>query len=277
MKLSVLVDNSSCAPSTKPENGLALYLQDGDIKILFDTGHHTLRHNAQQLGCDLCDVSHIVLSHGHYDHSCGLPGLVQQYKEKRGAFPQLICHPNAFDKRSVSLDLWMTSFCIRTLNPPFTKEEIENIFPTTFSKDPLWLSDRFVFLGEIPRDPEVDEEAVFGSLQKEGSFFYDPIIDDSALVYRSSEGLVVIVGCAHSGICNIIEYAKRVCAEERILDIIGGFHLYNADKKRLRRVKSYMNRLDPKSVHACHCTGKARRFLPHQQNIGIGTVLSYPE
>ena len=51
----------------------------------------------------------------------------------------------------------------------------------------------------------------------------DFVLDDTAIVYKSSEGLVIIVGCAHSGICNIIEYAKEVCQEERVVDIIGDF------------------------------------------------------
>lgn len=57
----------------------------------------------------------------------------------------------------------------------------------------------------------------------------DYILDDSALVYNSTQGIFIITGCSHSGICNIIEYAKRVCNNQNVLGVIGGFHLFDVD------------------------------------------------
>ena len=278
MKITVLVDNHSLSPTTRPENGLSLFLDAGDICILFDTGRRNLIVNAHQLDIDLTRVTHIILSHGHHDHTSGLPHLLGFYKSRHiSPFPVIICHPDAFDRRGFYFRLLFRSICLRSLNSPMTKNDVLENFPTIFSKEPIWINPQFVFLGEIPRNPQVDEECVVGTIQKNEMSIKDRILDDSALVYKSSEGIIILSGCAHSGICNIVEYAKKICADERVLDILGGFHLKYASRARLDHVKNYLSQLHLKSIHACHCTGKGRNALPNQQNIGIGTSLTYPE
>ena len=245
---------------------------------MFDTGKKTLMGNVEKLGVDLTQLTHIVLSHGHYDHTSGLPDLIKFY-ESRNIFPlpKLICHPDAFDRRGVLLDVAIASVYVRYLHSPLTKDQIVEHFPTEFSREPMWIHPKIVFLGEIPRNPEVDEECLLGHVEKDGKCVKDPIIDDSALVYKSSEGLVIISGCAHSGICNIVEYAKKVCGEDRIVDIVGGFHLRDAGASRISDVRRYMEKVRPKNLHACHCTGDCRTALPRQENVGVGTVLSYAD
>ncbi|MCP6429124.1 MBL fold metallo-hydrolase, partial [Klebsiella pneumoniae] len=81
-----------------------------------------------------------------------------------------------------------------------------------------------------------------GETLKEGLWQEDFVLDDSALVYMSERGLVIITGCSHSGICNIIEYAKKVCNEDRICDIIGGFHLLNPNHHQLINTVEYLKR-----------------------------------
>ena len=273
MKVTVLVDNDSLVSTTKAEHGLSLFIEDEEVAILFDTGKTgLLLENALQLNINLNKIDYLVLSHGHYDHTGGLPSFIESCKKNHVVeFPRLICHPDALCRRGTYFN---SSVCIKNLSSPLTSKEITDIFPATLSEKPLWLNDKFVFLGEIPRNISNDEDC-FGEIYKNGLFCKDVILDDSSLVYNSSHGLIIFTGCAHSGICNTIEYAKQICKENRIVDVIGGFHLNGANVEKLHKVKIYLENNQPKNLHACHCTGKGRGFLPNQENIGVGKVLNY--
>ncbi len=104
-------------------------------------------------------------------------------------------------------------------------------------------------------------------------------MDDSALVYRSKKEIVVITGCSHSGICNILEYGKKICRERKILDVIGGFHLLNAKKGILDKTIEYIKSQGIQNLHPCHCTDlKAKIEFGKSfsiREVGSGLVLEY--
>lgn len=100
---------------------------------------------------------------------------------------------------------------------------------------------------------------------------------DSALVYRSSDGLFIITGCSHSGICNIVEYAKKICKEDRISGIIGGFHLFEANNQ-LEKTVNYLNSCNIQHLYPCHCVSleakcKMSEKLPLTK-VGVGLQIS---
>ncbi|MCD7935425.1 MAG: MBL fold metallo-hydrolase [Tannerellaceae bacterium] len=102
-------------------------------------------------------------------------------------------------------------------------------------------------------------------------------VDDSALVYQDDEGLFIITGCSHSGICNIIEYAKQVCQEERVLGVIGGFHLFD-NSERLQRTIAYFKKNAIGRIYPSHCVSlaaKAEMFksLPVYE-VGVGLTIN---
>jgi 7,8-dihydropterin-6-yl-methyl-4-(beta-D-ribofuranosyl)aminobenzene 5'-phosphate synthase len=105
------------------------------------------------------------------------------------------------------------------------------------------------------------------------------MLDDSAIAYRSSKGLVIITGCSHSGICNIVEHARTVCGNERIVDIVGGFHLLNPSQEQLQGTISYLKTINPTVVHACHCTDLMSKIEMSRsvelKEVGVGLVLEY--
>ena len=107
----------------------------------------------------------------------------------------------------------------------------------------------------------------------------DYVNDDSALGYLSDNGLVIITGCSHSGICNIAEYAKKVTGEGRVADIIGGFHLLNPPEKQISGTVDYFRKLSPLTVHPCHCTDLNSRIALSKavriEETGSGLILSY--
>ena len=101
-------------------------------------------------------------------------------------------------------------------------------------------------------------------------------MDDTALAYQTKEGLFIITGCSHSGICNIISYAKQVCSEERIIGVLGGFHLFEVDEQT-RKTIAYLEGCNIKQFYPCHCvslTVKAEmmKSLPVTE-VGVGMRL----
>jgi 7,8-dihydropterin-6-yl-methyl-4-(beta-D-ribofuranosyl)aminobenzene 5'-phosphate synthase len=107
----------------------------------------------------------------------------------------------------------------------------------------------------------------------------DELLDDTALAFRSAEGLVIITGCSHAGICTITEYAREVCGEPKVIDIIGGFHLIRLERERMEKTGAYLGGLSLKALHACHCTSlTAKIALAAQcpvQEVGIGMEFAW--
>ena len=107
------------------------------------------------------------------------------------------------------------------------------------------------------------------------------MLDDSALVYRAEQGLVILSGCAHSGICNIIAYASRLTGERRIAAVLGGFHLTEQKQQQLQRTIETLKPLPIAQLYPCHCTClKAKMALQEVApvaEIGVGSVLCWDE
>ena len=154
-------------------------------------------------------------------------------------------------------------------------------FDITFSKGPHWITDQLVFLGEIERKNDFEAQGSMGTVYVDDSDagVADYLMEDSALVYKSGEGLIVITGCSHSGICNIVEYARAVCGEERVVDIIGGFHLQEPPKEVLTKTCGYMKQLNPREIHACHCTDLQSKIalagVANVKEVGVGLTLDF--
>jgi 7,8-dihydropterin-6-yl-methyl-4-(beta-D-ribofuranosyl)aminobenzene 5'-phosphate synthase len=276
MQITVLVDNNS-AGHLYGEWGLSFLIKDQGIKVLFDTGGSDLFiQNAVKLGVDLFDLDYIVLSHGHWDHTWGLGPLLELYYPKPKAAlkrPKLIAHPYVLKPRQ----LQATG---EEIGPIVTEETVSRVLSVQFSKTPVKLSERLVYLGEIERKFDFEElELNHQIILPDGSIAHDCQIDDSALAYKTSEGLIIISGCAHAGICNIIEYAKKVCGEERIIDVIGGIHLLNPPAAKLNGTISYLKTLGLSGLRVCHCVDLASKVALAQvrplDEIRVGSRLVF--
>lgn len=240
MKLTVLCDNTTRIDAYfVGEPGASYYLEDGDVRILFDTGYSDVYlRNAEKLGIDLTNLTAVVLSHGHNDHTGGLV-----YFPAMRRVP-LYAHPSAFaPKRFEGEDI----------GSPIAKDELEKIFDLRISVKPMWLTDKLVWLGEIPRANNFESRYAIGERLTENGWVADMLPDDTALAYRGNDGLWIITGCSHSGINNITEYAKCVCGDERICGIVGGFHLLKMSSQTHRTVE-WLGDIRPKHLRPCHCT-----------------------
>lgn len=272
MRVTVLAENHSLRPDLIAEAGLALLIEDGEERMLFDTGRSdALLYNASRLGVDLATLSRVVLSHGHYDHSGGLPALSRLLRERAAAPLPLLAHPEAFRAREARLG----PITLRKLGSPLNEADLQASFELQLHAGPHAFADRYVFLGQIPRQRHAEGRGTLGRLLDARGHRPDPVADDSALVCRSEQGLIIFSGCAHSGIRHIVDYAREVCAEPRVRAVIGGFHLRSANPWRVWQTRRYFQRLGAERLHACHCTGYARHALAGQQGIAAGSRFSF--
>ncbi len=274
LNIQILIDNSLHCEGLIPEDGFAAFIVADGKKILFDTGEDgNVVGNAKKLGIDLLSLDYIALSHGHHDHINGLAALVKLYQEagiKKEKRPKLLAHPDCFIIRykGEKNDIFIGS------NLPL--EAIQKEFDCVFTKKPYALSKNLTFLGEIPRTNDFEGKIPIGVAEHEGQMKADFIYDDSALIYTSEDGLVIISGCSHAGICNIVDYAKTVGEDERIVQVIGGLHLKSSDGDFICKVLEELKARKVKKLCACHCTGSQAIEILHndkdleQIDIGCG-------
>lgn len=278
MQLTVLVDNNTLVDRYfQGEPGISFFIRDGERRILFDTGYSGLfLANARKMDIDLRHLDWVVLSHGHLDHTWGLDPLIRLFTEatiegQSVERPTVLGHPAVLDSKRID--------ALPIIGSALSEERISPHFRLRFSREPVWLTERLVFLGEIPRTLEFEAASPMGEVMAREGPEPDLLADDSALAYRSRDGLVLITGCAHAGICNTIEHARRVCGEERVADIIGGFHLLAPPAERMQETARHLEALGLRSLHPCHCTDLSSkvalaRRLPVQE-VGVGLLLEY--
>ena len=278
MELTVLVDNNTLVDRYfYGEPGVSYFIKDEGKRILFDVGYSDLFiENGRKMNINLLNIDFLILSHGHLDHTWGLGPLIKFYTEAiiekiNYKKPLLVAHPLTFLTKKIN--------ALDEIGSMISEEKASKHFNMELSKDPVWLTEKIVFLGEVERKNDFEAKKPIGKVIKDDFENDDYLMDDSALVYNSSMGLIIITGCSHAGICNIIEYAKKICKKDRIIDIIGGFHLINPSKEQLQGTLEYMKKLELDEVHACHCTDLNSKIalskIINLKEVGVGLKLKY--
>ena len=244
MELTVLVDNN-CKTDyyLLAEPALSFLLENNYQKILFDCGYSDVFiKNAYKLGLDLGDVTDVVLSHGHIDHTGGFMRLQDLYKKMLKAgislnMKNVIAHPDIFepklDKNSKNVGF------------PGTQQDIFDLFDVELTRSPKWLTPKLLYMGEIFPTYEYDYK----------------LRDETALAYMADEGLVIIAGCSHVGIANIIGHAKRLTKETRIFSFIGGLHLVDKSEYKIRELGIYLRNQNIVNFYPCHCCDLNSRII----------------
>lgn len=247
VEVTLLVDNRP-GPGLMAEHGLSALIRAGGRTILLDTGKgDALPRNAERLGIDLGEIDTVVLSHGHYDHTGGLPTVIGKRRDLSVYF-----HPKIFRQRYIA-DQRGT----RSIGIPATSVRAMEELPGRCLKPvtgTVHLSDAVGISTSIKRGTDYEDTG--------GAFYLDakattpdPIEDDLVVWATTDEGLVVMVGCCHAGIINTIAQVQRVTGETRIRAIIGGLHLLHADYRRLDPTMAALQSISPEMVAPCHCTG----------------------
>ena len=249
LKVTILVENTVGIPlGILSEWGLSMLLDFGDERILLDTGEQgNLMSNAQILGHDLRQIDRVILSHGHYDHTGGLLKFLQY----RGRVP-VYAHPDLFSGhygRGLNGEK-------NYLGVPFRPEQLESAGAEFhWHREPVELGPGLWLSGEVPRETafeRVDDRLVE---IKGGQTVPDSIPDDLSLFYVTDLGLVILLGCAHSGLVNIVEHAKRVTGKGKVRAILGGTHLGPATPDQQKQTIDYIRGLDLTCLAPNHCTG----------------------
>ena len=245
MILTVLVDNNTYIDKYYlGEPGVSYYIEDEGTKIIFDTGYSDIYlKNAKKMGIDVSLTDKIIISHGHNDHTGGL-----QYFPIPEKKPRLIAHPNILEEKECD--------ALKVGCPDIV---LEDKFELNLTSKPLRVSPNIIFLGEIERSNDFENKIPVGERLLADGRKADFLIDDSALVYDSGDGIYIITGCSHAGICNIISYAKKITGRSKVKGVIGGFHLFDPDSLQTKNTIEFLKKENISELYPCHCTSFAAR------------------
>jgi len=222
--------------------------------ILFDVGQvgDAIIRNSEILKLNLRDVSTVVFSHSHYDHTGGMPEIVK-YMGRR-VF--LVAHPDItkpvihVGKESVRLNIGL----------PYSINELKNVVPI-LTRDPLEIAPGIYYLGEIERDESFVPKFEGLYTVIDGKLVRNTVRDDTGIAINvEGLGLVVVSGCSHSGIVNIVRQACKIVKENPYL-VIGGFHLIESKDEFIRGVANELKRLGVSNVVTGHCTGLRAEYI----------------
>ncbi len=253
--ISLLADDCASYNSVGilAEHGLSALVEFGGQRVLFDTGQSWVyARNAKAMKVDLNSVSMLVISHGHYDHTGGLPRFLRIGKENR----VLVAHPDAFETKVTKNG--------RKVGCPIPLEVVARSFRVRLMERTRRIAKGVYFLTGLDRRHEDPGTVVFHL--RNGRREPDPVLDDSSLVLKTEKGLVIVCGCAHAGMLNIVNEATELLADD-IYALAGGFHLLHASDGRIRALLERLRELKVQKIYPCHCTGLRATF---RMQTGLG-------
>jgi len=275
LRITTLSENTAGMPGVIAEWGLSVLVETDKLKVLFDTGaSSSVPHNVRMLGVKLPEIDRIALSHGHYDHTGGLKGVLRQ----AGKSIEVIANTDIFDDKWIHVGDFK-----RYIGVPFSREELEAEGASfTLSREPVWITDDIATTGEVPMVTDYEEIEPSMCLKRGGDLVPDPFNDDQGLVVKTELGLVVILGCAHRGAINTIKQSQKITGVEQVHTVIGGTHLLRASAERITLTAAALQEMGIQRVGVSHCTGLNSAMLLAQQ-LGetfffnnTGTVITVP-
>ena len=271
--VQILCDNNIGRIDFLGEHGFAALIEHDDKTYLFDTGQgHTLPHNVKSGGFQLDGIEAILLSDGHFDHTGGLPWVLEQTGAKK-----IIAHPAVFAGHMARLSP-DPAVAPLYIGPPQTQEAFEAagaIFD--FREETGAVAPGFHFITGYARQPDQtpgDRQLV---LPQGEDHVPDPIAEDANLLLETPSGPVLVLGCAHGGVLNILDHVKATFGITRLHAILGGTHLMFYAPEQIRAAIEAFEAFDVKVVGVSHCTGPqaamtlARHFGDRFQQAATGS------
>jgi len=229
------------------EHGWAVFIETDQGNFLFDTGQgKSIVNNAQYFNKDLSTIKGIIISHHHIDHTGGLLDVLEQIDKVK-----VYSHPGLF-KNSYLIDKGKQ----RNVGIPFRREILESRgaqfkFNTSFRE----IAPGLMLSGEIPRLTEFEKGSKKFLLKTKEGYAQDLIFDDQTLIVNTEKGLIIILGCSHSGMINIINHIIDKTGQNHIRTIIGGTHLGPASEETKEKTIQALKKFDIEKIGVSHCTG----------------------
>lgn len=249
MDFTFLVENKTETEGIVAEHGLSIYIESGGKKILFDAGaSDAFAMNAERLKTDLSQVDLVVVSHGHYDHTGGIPLFCRMNRRA-----PVYIHKNAFreshgyDKGKIEDEM-----CgIR-----WTREQREAISDRLiFTDGPVKITEDILITGTVPMAEGFEPSEKFYYFGPNGAPVFDDMSHEQCLVIREEEGLYVFSGCSHRGVVSALQYARRLFPQTPVAALISGMHLYGADEGTRAETIRTLREEQVERILPVHCTG----------------------
>lgn len=263
-RLTILADNVVAGKvDSLGEHGFSAFIEIDQEHYLFDTGRGgTIVHNATAYGKNLGTVNKIIISHGHPDHTGGLPAVLRFHDQI-----DVLGHPDIFLNRFRKEKDGAQKYN----GIPFARGHLEKLGAHfVFNKDFVEVGKGVYMSGEIPRETDF-ESGDMGSRYgiRDGKVHPEIVLDDQCLVIQTDRGILMLLGCAHSGVINTINHVIRKTETDKIWGIIGGTHLgflgEDQLEKTIRSLRSYhIDHFIP-----AHCTGIAASIRLSREFEGI--------
>lgn len=261
MKITILCENTVGRRIGSGEHGFSAFIETSRGNYLFDTGNgHSVVANSLAFEKDLRSIRKIFLSHGHYDHTGGLPDVLKVRREV-----DVHGHPGIFSDR-ISVVKDKDKETRRFVGMPYKRKYLEALGARFLLNSAFTEIERGMFLtGEVPRETpfEKPDPTLFAEIGEEVS--QDTFPDDQSLVLDTEKGLVLVLGCAHSGMINIIKHVIHKTGKEKFHAILGGTHLDFLTPEQLEESAHYLKTVRFEKIGVSHCTGMRASFRLHQE------------
>lgn len=258
VRLTILCENSVGLPfGVIGEHGFACYVETQAGNYLFDTGQgFGIVQNALALNKDLRQIRAIMISHGHYDHTGGLPAVLK-IKGPTDVFG----HPDMFLDR-----FWSDGKTSRFIGIPYRRAYLESLGAGfRLGTEMAEIGPGVYLTGEIPRVTSFEKgDANMTACHPDGKALHpDPLKDDLSLLVDTDKGLILVFGCAHAGMVNIIRYVMEKMQRDRIYAVIGGTHLGFSGQEQFEETLKVIDHYRIERIGVSHCTGLLKASLLH--------------
>lgn len=244
MKIIVLIENTDSTECSFCEHGLSIYIETEKHRLLVDTGQSdSFIQNASDLGIDLKAIDTVILSHGHYDHSGGIMALAEIDPEVRVYMQRTAAGEFYHDERYIGIDKRILSLPnVTLLEGDHTIDEELSIFSGITGRL-FWAKSNL----ELSR-------------HENGNIIQDEFEHEQCLVVTADDRNVLISGCAHNGILNILDKYRSIYNSAPDM-VISGFHMMKKTdytEEEISIIKSTAERLSETDTvyYTGHCTGE---------------------